>query len=118
MDKLILEYNNQTYRCDIAPYFDGVGVSLSINNANGYQVVSIPPIISPSDGWVIIDNLKYPDIEDVLIHHNVIKNKKAKLVNVGLHDYHCYQLTEEAYELYESKKKSLLTIWWKVSLPH
>lgn len=110
MENLNLKYNNQTYKCDVAPYFDGIGISLSINNANGFEVVSVPPIISPTDGWVIIDNLNYPDIEEVLINNNIIRNDNVITVNVGLSDYPCYQLTEQAYKQYETKRKRLLSV--------
>ncbi|MCM3508955.1 hypothetical protein [Staphylococcus capitis] len=114
MDNLKLTYNNQIYQYKVAPYFDGIGIAITLFSQrdnvcilDAIQTVSVPPIIEPKESdWVIIDNITHPDIETVLVENNIIVPDKVADMKVGLNDYPCYQLTPKAYDLYQNSKKT------------
>ncbi|EOD7975571.1 hypothetical protein H3966_11220 [Staphylococcus epidermidis] len=108
-----LNRNNQNYKYRISPYFDSIGISITlisqkadVYSLDAIQSVSVPPIIEPQESdWVIIDNITHPDIETVLAENNIIVPDKVADMKVGLNDYPCYQLTPKAYDLYQNSKK-------------
>ncbi|HEK6547224.1 hypothetical protein [Staphylococcus caprae] len=116
MDNLKLTYNNQIYQYKVAPYFDGIGIAITLFSQrdnvcilDAIQTVSVPPIIEPQENdWVIIDNMDYPSIENVLIENNIINPNKVDEMKVGLNDYPCYQLTTEAYNIYQNAKSLMV----------
>lgn len=117
MENLKLTYNDQTYQYTVSPYFDGIGIAITlisqqsdVCSLDAIQTISVPPIIAPKESdWVIIDNIEYPDVKNVLVENNIINPDKVDDMNVGLNDYPCYQLTQEAYNVYK-KAKDLMAI--------
>lgn len=117
MENLIMTYNNQTYQYTVSPYFDGIGIAITlisqqsdVCSLDAIQTVSVPPIIEPKESdWVIIDNIEYPDVKNVLVENEIIKPDEVDNMSVGLSDYPCYQLTQKAYNIYK-KAKDLMAI--------
>lgn len=108
MENLKLTYNNQTYNIEIKTYFDGISIAILLLPQNStdeeMKVVSVASEVPPMiDSWVLVDNINYPDIENVLIENKIIESDMVTQICYGSQFYPCYSLTDEAYEMYQSE---------------